>query len=64
MFAVAVFGVKVFQMWFGFQRWNADMSVQIYIVSAQQVPELFFGFFLSLMHQWNYVQHVSSILVF
>lgn len=44
MFAVSVFGVNVFQMWFGFQRWNADMSVQIYIVSAQQVPELFFWF--------------------
>lgn len=49
------------QMWFGFQWWHADTSVQTYIVSAQQVPELFSG---SFSHQWNYVKHVSCVPVF
>lgn len=48
MFTYTVFSVDIFQMWYSFQWLHADMSVQTYIVSAEQVPELFYGFFSQL----------------
>ena len=55
-----LFFVCFFLMWFSFQWSHADTSVQTYIGSAQQVPELF----LLLKVQWNYVKHVSCVLDF